>query len=171
MIYKKLDKIQPLGYFFITMVNVTELNTSLVGIDKIIHENIDFVYDIEYFNNFGTLHLIFNNVDAYFMSFKEDEYLIFAKTERNKNMMENYEELWDFIREEIRLIDDVEPFKYKKDFMKINFKSNDKVPTNEILNIPVCVLIIKSILKRDGKYYPQIYLDSCYFRESIINGS
>ena len=93
MIYKKLDIIQPLGYFFSTMVNIMELNASLVGIDKILHENIDIVYDIEYFNNFGTLHLIFNNVDAYFMSFNEDKYLIFAKTERNKDMVEKYEEL------------------------------------------------------------------------------
>ena len=154
------------------MVNITEPSTSLdKRIDKILHENIDVVYDIEYFNNFGTLHLIFNNVDAYFMSFNEDKYLIFAKTERKKDMIENYEEFWDFIREEIRLINDVEPFKCKKGFMKIKFKSDDKVPINEILNIPVCVLIIKSVLKRDSKYYPQIFLDSCYFRESIINGS
>ena len=165
MICKKLDIMQPLGYFFSTMVNITELSTSLIGIEKILHENIDVVYDIEYFNNFGTLHLIFNNADAYLMLFNEDKYLIFAKTERNKDMIENYEELRDFTREEIRLIDDVEPFKYKKDFMKIKFKSDDKVPINEILNILVCVLIIKSVLKRDGQYYPQIYLDSCYYRE------
>ena len=152
MIYKKIDIIQPLGYFFSTMVNIMELNTSLVGIDKILHENIDIVYDIEYFNNFGTLHLIFNNVDAYFMLFNEDKYLIFDKTERNKDMIEKYDKLWDFIR----LVDDAEPFKYKKDFMKINFKSDDKVPINEILNIPVCVLIIKSLFKRNGKYYPLI---------------
>ena len=171
MIYKILDLIQPLGYFFSIMVNIMELNTSLVGIEKISHENIDTIYDIEYFNNFGTLHLIFNNVDAYFMSFNEDKYLIFAKTERNKDMVEKYEEIWDFIREEIRLIDDVEPFKYKKDFMRIKFKSDDRVPINEILNISVCVLIIKSVLKRNGKYYPQTYLDRCYFKESIINGS
>ena len=73
------------------------------------------------------------------MSFNEDKYLIFAKTERNKDMVEKYKELWDFIREEIRLTDDVEPFKYKRDFMKIKFKSDDKVPINEILNISVYV--------------------------------
>ena len=73
------------------------------------------------------------------MSFNEDKYLIFAKTERNKDMVEKYKELWDFIREEIRLTDDVEPFKYKRDFMKIKFKSDDKVPINEILNISIYV--------------------------------
>ena len=55
--------------------------------------------------------------------------------------------------------------------MKIRFKSDDRVPINKILNIFVCVLIIKSVFKRNGKYYPQIYLDNCYFKESIINGS
>ena len=105
------------------------------------------------------------------MSFNEDKYLILAKTERNRDMVEKYEELWDFIREEIRLIDDVEPFKYKRDFMKIKFKCDDKVPINEILNTPVCVLIIKSVLKINGRYYPKIHLESCYLKEFIINGT
>ena len=171
MIYKKLDVKQPLGYFFSTMTNIMELNTSLVGIDKISIENTDTIYDIEYFNSFGTLHLIFNNVDACFMSFNDNKYLIFARTERNKDMIEKYEERWNFIKEEIRLIDGVKPFNYKRHFMKIKFKCYYRVPINEILNISVCVLIIKSIFKTNDKYYPQIYLDSCYFKESIINGS
>ena len=50
-------------------------------------------------------------------------------------MVEKYEELWDFIREEIRLVEDVKPFKYKKDFMKINFKSDDSVPVNFCMRI------------------------------------
>ena len=152
MIYKKLYIKQRLGYFFSTMINIMEFNTSMVGIDKVSYENTDTIYEVKYFNNFGTLHLIFNNVGAYFMSFNEDKYLIFAKTERNKEMIQKYEEFWDFIREEIRLIEDTKPFKYKRDFMKIKFKSDDKVPINEILNISVCVLIIKSVLKKNGRY-------------------
>ena len=51
--------------------------------------------------------------------------------------------------------------------MVIKFNSHNKVTINKILNIPLCVLIIPYIFKRNGKYYPQMYLDSCYLKESI----
>ena len=78
MTYKKLDIKQSIGYLFSTMINIMEINTGSIEIDKITHEGIDTIYDIEYFNNVGTLHIIFNNVDAYFMLINEDKYLIFA---------------------------------------------------------------------------------------------
>ena len=40
---------------------------------------------------------------------------------------------------------------------------------NKILNISVCVIIVESVLKINGKYYPKIYLDSCYFKDNSDN--
>ena len=50
--------------------------------------------------------------------------------------------------------------------MKIKFESNDDLPLDEILNIPVCVLNISGgVFKEDGKYYSQILLHECYERK------
>ena len=47
--------------------------------------------------------------------------------------------------------------------MKIKFDSDDNLPLNKILNFRVLTIIIKNIFEKDGKYYPQIFLDDCLY--------
>ena len=55
--------------------------------------------------------------------------------------------------------------KYSKDFMKIKFKTNDDLPLNKIITIPVCVVIVSvsSIFKEDNEYHPQVLLHDCFY--------
>ena len=41
---------------------------------------------------------------------------------------------------------------YEKDYMKIMFKSDDKLPLAKV---------IRSVFEEDGKYYSQAFLDDC----------
>ena len=43
--------------------------------------------------------------------------------------------------------------------MKIKFDSDDNLPLNKILKFRVLTIIIGNIFEKDGKYYPQIFLD------------
>ena len=47
--------------------------------------------------------------------------------------------------------------------MKIKFNSDDDLPLNKILKFPILRIIIRSIFEKDGKYYPQIFLDECLY--------
>ena len=47
--------------------------------------------------------------------------------------------------------------------MKIKFDSDDNLPLNKILKFCVLTIIIKNIFEKDGKYYPQIFLDDCFY--------
>ena len=48
---------------------------------------------------------------------------------------------------------------YDKDYMKIKFDSEDKLPLNKVLKFHAVIIIIRSVFERDGKYYPQFFLD------------
>ena len=73
---------------------------------------------------------------------------IFALTDKNKEMLQNYKKLWDEIKKEITTIKGgIEPFKFEKDVMKIKFESNNKLPLNKIMNIPMSVIIAKSVFE------------------------
>ena len=50
----------------------------------------------------------------------------------------------------------LKPIRYEKDFMKIKFESYNDLPLTEILNIPLCVVIDRSVFQENEKYYPQI---------------
>ena len=141
------------NYFFNSMTNIKNLDINLLGINQISFTNTDsVVYDIEYFKNLddvNSLCLIFNDVDACFEEYNEDKYLVFTLTNKNKEVLENYKELWSEIKSEIETIRRIEPIEYEKDVMKIKFESSDDLPLGEILNIPVCVIITKSVFQEN----------------------
>ena len=41
--------------------------------------------------------------------------------------------------------------------MKIKFESDDNLPLGKILNIPVCVIIVRSVFQVNNKYHPQVF--------------
>ena len=45
--------------------------------------------------------------------------------------------------------------------MKIKFDPDDNLPLTKILKFLVLTIIIRNIFEKDGKYYPQIFLDDC----------
>ena len=56
--------------------------------------------------------------------------------------------------------------------MKIKFESNDDLLLGKILNIPVCIINVRSVFEEDGKYYPQVLLHGClyeYEKQNNIN--
>ena len=71
-------------------------------------------------------------------------------TDSNNNALIKYAEVWNRIKNQI---------KKNKDYMKIKFNSDDKLPLNKALKFHSVVIIIRSVFERDGKYYPEIFLD------------
>ena len=52
---------------------------------------------------------------------------------------------------------------YEKDYMKINFNSDDKLPLNKQLKFLNVTIVERSVFEEDGKYYPQAFLDDCLY--------
>ena len=50
---------------------------------------------------------------------------------------------------------------YSKDFIKINFDTDDDLPLNKPLNLHMLTIIVRSAFE-EGKCYPQVYLDKCF---------
>ena len=47
--------------------------------------------------------------------------------------------------------------------MKIEFNTDDNIPLNKIIYFPTTAIIIRSVTQKDGKYYPQLFLDDCLY--------
>ena len=48
--------------------------------------------------------------------------------------------------------------------MKINFERNNIFPTDKEVNIHMATIIIRAIFAKDGRYYPQLFLDSGLYK-------
>ena len=47
--------------------------------------------------------------------------------------------------------------------MKIKFKSDDDLPLNKLLKFPSMTTIIRCAFSEDGKFYPQLSLDTTLY--------
>ena len=89
--------------------------------------------------------------------------MVFASTDKNREALQNYTELWDEVKDQIKTISGDNPIEYRKDFIKTRFESNDDLPLGKILNIPVCVIVVESVFRRDNNYHPQVLLYECLY--------
>ena len=105
---------------------------------------------------------MFNRINGYFEEIKENKYLTLVSTNESKEKIKKYEELWIKINNLIKTItkksDD-----YDEKYMKIKFDSDDKLPLNRTIEIPVLVIVVRAIFY-ENKYYPQVFLDECLYK-------
>ena len=92
-------------------------------------------------------------VDGYIEESNRNKSLVFASTDKNKEVLTKYTKLLDEIKNLIKRVND-KPGKYDKHFMKIGFKSDNNLPLNKTLKLNMLTVI--SVFEEDGKYYPQI---------------
>ena len=57
---------------------------------------------------------------------------------------------------------------YDKDYMKIKFEINNIFPTDKDVNTHIATIIIRAIFAKDGKYYPQLFLDDGLYKNLSI---
>ena len=47
--------------------------------------------------------------------------------------------------------------------MRIKFEGNDNLPTDNIVNMHLVTIIIRSVFSQNGKSYPQLFLDNALY--------
>ena len=72
------------------------------------------------------------------------------------------------MKDQILFIVDDDIFATGKDFMRFRFKTNDKLPYNQKINVPVCVISINSVFEEKNWYYPQIELQDCFYESDYF---
>ena len=52
--------------------------------------------------------------------------------------------------------------------MKTKSNSDNNLSLNKLSKPPMLTIIVRSVFKKDGKYYPQISLDECLYELQMI---
>ena len=47
--------------------------------------------------------------------------------------------------------------------MKIRFYSDDDLPLNKILSIPILSIVVEFVFQNENKYYPKIHIYECEY--------
>ena len=108
------------------------------------------------------LYLMINRIKGHFEEVDGGKYLIISS--ENGDITQKYQEVFDGIKEIIKKINDYsQSIKCDDNYMKIKFNTDDNIPLHKIIYFPMITIIIRSITQKDGKYYPQLFLDECFY--------
>ena len=83
-----------------------------------------------------------------------DRYLVIDKS--NIKVINVLNTLREYIENKI-ILDKIDGFD------KIRFNSDIDLPLGDLVQFKMLNIIIRCIIKKDGKYYPEIYLDECMY--------
>ena len=110
-------------------------------------------------NSVNLLCLFISELDGFIDEKNGNKYLNITLTDSNNDALIKYAEVWNGIKNQIKKINNDSVAEYDKDYMKNKFDSDDNLPLNKVVKFHAVIIIIRSVFERDGKYYPQIFLD------------
>ena len=155
-------------YFYNDLINIKNVVPGLLKLDK--KESMDIgIYYIGYvtkkpeykINSANPLYLLVDEIDGFIEEKEASKYLNIAFTDSNNEVLKKYAEVWSGIKDQIKKINNGKLAEYGKDYMKIKFNSDNDLPLNKILKFLILTIIVRNIFEKEGKYYPQIFLDDC----------
>ena len=153
-------------YFYNDLINIKDFDPKLLKLDKNTSMGTG-IYYIGYvtkkpeykINSVIPLYMLINGIDGFIEEKDGDKYLSIALTVKKSEVLRKYLEVCNGIKDSIEKINDSELGEEEKDSMKIKANCDDDIPLNSQLNLLSIIVIIRNIFEKDGKYYPQIFLD------------
>ena len=76
-------------------------------------------------------------------------------SDENKKVLSKLNELWNYIESKINAS--------LKNCNKIRFNSDDDLPLNTPIKLYALTIIVRCVIMKDGKFYPEIYLDDALY--------
>ena len=102
-------------------------------------------------------------IDGFIEEKEENNYLNIAFTDNNDEVLRKNKAVLDGIKSCIEKININKSREYEKDYMKIEFNSDNKLPLNKPLKFLNVTIVIRSVFEEDGKGYSQAFLDDCLY--------
>ena len=159
------------NYFYNDVINLDEFDGSKIKVERKNFNDIDIYYlGCEYkkkitecneINSVNPLYLRIKDMKGQFKKGKDGNvwYLILFG---DADVLRTFANIWESIRAKIEEnIDGI--VQYDEDYMKIKFESNDNLPTDNIVNMHLVTIIIRSVFAQNGKFYPQLLLDDALY--------
>ena len=161
-------------YFYNDIIDLDEFDKSKIKVDKKDFNDTD-IYFLGYehkkkisecsvINSVNPLYLKIININSQFKKDKDDaSYLVISDKDVYKKLVDIFKSIKNKITEKTW-----DALEYDKDSTKIKFESNNIFPIDKDVNIYTATIIIRAIFAKDGKYYPQLFLDDGLYKNVSV---
>ena len=158
-------------YFYNDLIKLFDFDPNMLKLDKKTFKGMN-IYYIGYVtkkeehktNSVNPLYLLIYKIDGFIEEKGGKKYLNIAFTDNNDEVLRKYKKVLGGIKSCIEKTNNNKSAEYEKDYMKIEFNSDDKLPLNKQLKFLSVAIVIRSVFEDDGKYYPQAsFIDDCLY--------
>ena len=162
-------------YFYNDITDLDEFDESKIKVDKKDFNGIDIYYlGYEYKKKIrecnvikivNPLYLRTVDIKVQFEKGKDDAlYLVISDKD------DVYEKLVDIFKSIKNKITEKtwDALEYDKDYIKIKFESNNIFLADKDVNIYLATIVIRAIFAKDGKCYPQLFLDGGLYKNVSV---
>ena len=94
-----------------------------------------------------------NSLNGYFEEINENKYLALVPNNGSKKKLKKYGELWSEIGDLVRSITK-NSVDFDEKYMKIVFDSDDNLPLNKTIEIPIVTIVVRAVFYENNQYYP-----------------
>ena len=103
-----------------------------------------------------------DNASGYIKEDWTHKYVIFDSTDKNKELLKRYDDVFNGLIDKIEKIDD-DWLEYTKDYVKIKLNSDDNLPGNNSLKFYQMTITIRCVINEDNKLDAQVFLDGALY--------
>ena len=140
---------------------------SRIGVDVYY---IGYVFDSEYeSHSIRPFYLVINHLFGHIEKIEGSSDRCLVVDINNKKIINIFDEIWKYIEQRItadgiwKFVDEKFIFDNEnneiKEYNKLRFNSNLGLPLDKLIEFRALTLTISCVIEKDGKYYPEIYLD------------
>ena len=122
------------------------------------------------YNTINPLYFIINHLIGYVEEIEgsDDQYLVVTKSMRNRKIIHSFDTIWSHIEHKnnpnnFNNNNNNNNFNNIKDYDQLRFNSDIDLPTDTLIEFRSLVINVSRVIEKDGKYYPEIYLDECLY--------
>ena len=142
----------------------SRIGTNIYYIGYVLNPNYDY-------NTINPLYFVINRLIGYIEEIEgsDDKYLVVTKSMRNRKIIHFFYTIWSHIEHKINP-NNFNNFNNNniKDYGKLRFNSDVDLPTDTLIEFRSLVINVSCVIEKDGKYYPEIYLDEClYVKDNV----
>ena len=140
----------------------SRIDANIYYIGYVLNPNYDY-------NTINPLHFIINRLIGYVEEIEgsNDKYLVVTKSMRNRKIIHSFDNIWSHIENKINP-NNFDNNNKIKDYDKLRFNSDIDLPTDTLIEFCSLIINVSCVIEKDGKYYPEIYLDEClYVKDNV----
>ena len=145
---------------FNNFANIFSFNPKKLSVEKVGSNDLG-IYYIYYDDD--SFYLVIDDLKGYFEKNDDNDNKYLNLIFKDKKQEQIFDSIWNKIRELINKFDKFD--NYSKEYTVVSFNSDDVLEYGTTIDISNLSIVIRSVFKSDGCFYPQVYLNTCQYKK------